>query len=226
MTDDLTITEQQVADIKAAEYLGKGYKVTREVPLEFLPGYRADLIVEKDGETKVIEIKTRSSLRTIPALREVERVVNARQGWSFELQIVGEPEKVSIPERSRWLDEEAIRARLTQAELLNVEGLVEAALLMAWAAVEAAVRTLVADEGVQIDRATDPGYVLNMAVAHGAISREHYRALRDVMVHRNAVAHGFVASDVTPALVTDLIAVVISLLREHEELSERPDTPG
>ena len=226
MTEDLTIIEQQVADIKAAEYLGKGYKVAKKVPLDFLPGYLADLLVEKDGETKVIVIKARSSLRTIPALREMERVVNARQGWSFELQIVGEPERVPIPERSRRLDEEAIRAHLTQAELLNGNGLAEAALLIAWAAVEAAVRMLVADEGVQIDRATDPGYALDMAVAHGAISREHYRALRDVMIHRNAVAHGFAVSNVTAALVTDLIAVVICLLREHKEISERPDTPG
>ena len=98
MIDDLTITERQIADLKAAEYIGKGYNVAREVSLEFLPGYRVDLVVEKDGERKVIEVTSRSSLRAMPALRELERVINSQPGWSFELQIIGEPERLTLPE--------------------------------------------------------------------------------------------------------------------------------
>ena len=220
MNDDVRITEREVADVKAAEYTGKGYKVTRDVPLEFLPGYRADLVVEKDGEVKVIEIKARTSLRTIPALRELERVIASRPGWSYELQIVAEPEKLPIPELSRWLDEEDVLTRLTQADRLVQEGFTEAALLIAWTGAEAATRILVADEGVEIDRATDSAYILGIAVANGAISREDYSSLRGILTHRNAVAHGFDVTGPISDMVLDLIGTVTGLLRERSRSPE------
>ena len=226
MNDDLKVTEREFADIKAAEYTGKGYKVTRDVPLEFLPGYRADLVVEKDGEFKVIEIKARTSLRTIPALRELERVIDSRPGWSYELQVVAEPEKLPTPELSQWLDEPGIRARLAQADRLATQGAAEAALLIAWAGAEAAARILLADEGVEIDRATDSGYILGIAVANGAISRDDYRSLRGILTHRNAIAHGFDVPGVTSEIVSDLVAVVTKLLQERRGPSERSHARG
>lgn len=216
MNDDLRIAEREVADVKAAEYAGKGYKVTRDVPLDFLPGYRADVVAEKDGEYKVIEIKSRTSMRPIPALREIERVVGSRPGWSYELQIVSEPEKLSTVEAYEWLDEAGIQTRLTQAERLGAEGFVEAALLIAWAAAEAALRLLLADEGVAIDRATESAYILGLSVAHGAISRGDYQTLLLLMAHRNTVAHGFVASTVAPTAAGDLIGVVRRLIGSIE----------
>ena len=223
MIDDLTITEKQFADIKAAEYLAKGYQVSREAPIEFLPGYRADLLVKKEDETKVIEIKTQPSLAANPALRQFERIINSRPGWSFELQLVGEPEGLAVTEDARALDETGIIGRLSQAEAILDAGFAEAALLMAWSATEAVVRMLVAAEGIAITRATNPAYILGMAVAHGAMDRDDYRQLLIAMAYRNAIAHGLEAGDFTGTLVIDLVAMARLFLREYNEIAASDD---
>ena len=52
--EDITIIEKQFAEKTAAEYRSRGYEVFRDAPLDFLPGFSADLLVRKDGESKVI----------------------------------------------------------------------------------------------------------------------------------------------------------------------------
>ncbi len=215
MIDDLTLAEKQFADIKAAEYIGKGYEVSRDAPLEFLPGYSADLLVKTGHETKVIEIKTRPSLVANPALRELERIINSRPGWSFELQLVGEPERVDALENAQTLDESAILSCLEQAGELLDAGSPQAAFMIAWSAAEATVRMLVSGEGIAIERATNPAYILGMAVAHGAVSRDDYYHLLRIMEYRNAIAHGFEVADFNDALITELITTVNKLLCEY-----------
>ncbi len=217
MVADLTIAEEQIADIMAAEYQAKGYKVTRDAPLEFLPGYRADLLLEKGDEKKVIAVKARASLSANPAFRQFERIIKAQPGWSFELLVVGEPERLAPAENPQPLDESGILNRLDQAETALDTGLPEAALLLAWAGAQALVRIMVEAEGVAIKRVTTPDYVLSYAVYLGAIDRDNADRLRQIAECRNSIAHGFEVSDFTGALVVELIAMVKSLLHEYHE---------
>lgn len=228
MIDDLTLAERQIADIKAAEYQGKGYKVYRDAPLYFLPSYRADLLVEKDDQTTVIAVKTRPSLVANPSLRQFKRIINSRPGWTFELQLVGEPERVDATENAQPLDEVGILERISQAESLRESGLAEAGLLVAWTAAEGVLRMMVAAEGVAIERATDPAYIVSMAVAHGAIDRDTYHHLLRIMEYRNAIAHGFEVDDFRDAMVSELIDTVGSLLSDHREFeasNQATDSP-
>ena len=222
MNDELAIIEKQFADLRAAEYRAKGCQVLRDVPLEFLPGYRADMVVKSGSETKVVEVKTRPSLAAYPAFQEFKRIINSRPGWSYELLLVGEPEGVASAEDARPLGETDVLHRLAQAKGALDAGINEAALLLAWAAAEAVVRMLVAAEGIAVARATNPSYILGMAVAHGAIGRDDYHRLLNIMEYRNAIAHGFAVNDRADALATELIAAVRALLRECRE----PDTIG
>jgi uncharacterized protein YutE (UPF0331/DUF86 family) len=217
MNNDLTLFEKQFIDIIAAEYMGKGYVVERDAPLEFLPGFRADLLVEMGEENKVIEIKTRPSLMANPGLREIKRIIDARPGWRFELRVVGEPERVEVGASAQPLDETGVLKRLEQSEKVLSAGLADAAFLMVWAAVEGVLRMMVAAEGVAIERATNPAYILGMAVAHGSISRDDYDHLVRLMEYRNAIAHGFEVDDFDPALVAESVAAVKSLLREYHD---------
>ena len=217
MVADLTIHERQIADIMAAEYKAKGYEVSRDVPIEFLPGYRADLLLEKSDEKKVIAVKARSSLVANPAFRQFERIIKAQPGWSFEMLLVGEPERLAVADNPLALDEAGILDRLAQAERALDAGLTEAALLLAWTAAQALVRIMVEAEGVAIQRVTTPDYVLDYAVYLGAIDRDTYNRLREIEECRNAIAHGFAVSGFTGSLVTELIAKVNSLLREYHE---------
>ena len=217
MIDELSIVEKQFADMKAAEYKAKGYQVLRDTPLDFLPGYRADMVVKNGYEIKVVEVKTRPSLMVNPALAEFERIINARPGWRFELLLVGEPERAAEGENAQALDEAGILSRLAQAQTALNAGLAEAALLLAWTAAQAQVRIMVEAEGVAIKRVTTPDYVLSYAVYLGAIERNDADRLREIAECRNSIAHGFEVSDFTDALVAELIAKVKSLLREYHE---------
>ena len=217
MIADLIIAEKRIADIMAAEYIGKGYQVWQDAPLHFLPGFRADLLVKKGDERKVIAVKTRPSLVADPAFSEFKRIVNSQPGWKFELLLVGEPERLAPAENSQPLDESGILNRLDQAETALDTGLPEAALLLAWAGTQALVRIMVEAEGIAIKRVTTPDYVLSYAVYLGAIDRDNADRLRQIAECRNSIAHGFEVSDFTGALVVELIAMVKTLLREYHE---------
>jgi hypothetical protein len=75
----------------------------------------------------------------------------------------------------------------------------------------------VAAEGVMIERVTSPDYVLDMAVYLGAISRDDYYHLFNLMTYRNALAHGFEAADFNSSLTTDLVETVQRLMLEDPD---------
>ena len=208
---ETAITEAQYISKTAAEYRSRGYEVWQEAPLDFLPNFRADLVVRKDGQTKVIEVKTRTSLAVTPAVEQLAEAINAKPDWSFELLVVGEPERLNAPKNAHPFTSEHIAMRIDQAEAALVAGLDEAAFLMAWSACEAAVRTLLAAEGVEIERVTNSGHILGQAVFHGAISRDDDRYLSDMLAYRNAIVHGFNVDDFDGELARELIAAARKL---------------
>jgi uncharacterized protein YutE (UPF0331/DUF86 family) len=173
-----------------------------------LPGFRPDLIVQKDDQVTVIEVKARSSLAANPKIRELSQIIHSKPGWSFELLLVSEPEKLDPPKGAQPFKEENILKRVDEAERALESGLTEAAFLLAWSACEAAIRSMVAAQGVSNDSITTPGYVLNQAVSHGVISRDDYRNLTDMLRYRNAIVHGFALDDFSDELITDLIETV------------------
>ncbi len=219
MIEDIEIVQKNFIEKKASEYRSRGYEVEENCPLEFLPGFRADLVVRKDGETKVIEVKYKASLAVSPKIRELSRILHDKPGWSFELLLVGEPEKLDSPEGAHSFAEEEIRQRLAEAEKALEHGLSEAAFLLVWSAFEAATRELIAAEGVSITRVTKAGYVLDQAIFHGVISREDYDYLVDMRKYRNAIAHGFDVNGFSEEKVTELIGVVLRLLDSEPELA-------
>ena len=218
MVSDTAITERQLADIRAEEYLAQGYVVERNVPLDFVPDFKADLVVRKDGHTKVIAVSTRTTLARRSVLKELGRVLNNKPGWSFELLLVGEPEKQPSLPASPSMPEESVLRRLEETQRAGEAGFDEAAFLLAWSAAEAVVRSLVAAEGVIIDRVTTPDYVLDMAVYHGALSRDDYDYLYNLMAYRNALSHGFQVDNFDRSLTDSLVATVKRLMTELAEL--------
>ena len=106
---------------------------------DFLAGYTPDLIALGENESIVIEVKSRKSLASDPRARELARLLQDRPGWRFELVVVsGEEESPYVGAQS--FDREDILRGITDAERLNEAGSMEAALLLAWASAEAAVR--------------------------------------------------------------------------------------
>lgn len=202
---------------KAGEYRKKGYEVALEETLDFLPGYRADLIARKDGKTKVVEVKSRSSLAANPKIRELAEIIDSKLGWSFELLLVAQPEKLEAPEGERPLERGNILQRIEEAENLLAAGHSDAAFLLSWAACEAALRMLIREHGEPGNGITTTKHVLNQATFLGILSREEYRRLTHVQKYRNAIAHGYSHSGVGEELITDLVENV-------RQMTVGPDT--
>ena len=229
MITDRLITEKRFADAKADEYRSLGYLVSREELLENVPGFRADLVVRKDGHTKVVEVRTQSSLAAAEQLDEVARVINDTPGWSFELHLLGDADQSPVPAVSQDFAETDIIQHLRTAEQLYSDGFVEAAFMTAWAATEAATRILVGARGVSIESVKSPGYLLNQAAFHNAIHPEEYDHLRELSTYRNAVVHGLQAPGLKADMVRDLIAIAHRFLASAQpasDFSARIDTLG
>ena len=211
MIDDVTDSEYLLARKTAEDYRNKGYEVLQETLLDFLPGFRADLIVRKDGNAKVIEVKRRASLAANPKIRELAQIIESKPGWSFELLLVGEPEKLDSPEGAQSLERKGVLQRIGEAEQAFEAGLSVAAFVLAWSALEAATRLLITEQGVSNSDITKPAFVLEQAVSLGVISREEYGNLTQMQKYRNAIVHGFSLNDFDDVLVTELIETVRSL---------------
>ena len=205
---EATNAEYLLTRKRAEEYRSRGYEVSLEAPLDFLPGFQADLIARKGGETKVVEVKTRSSLASMPQITELARIVDSKPGWSFELVLVGEPEKVDSPEGTSAISGGMILERIEAAEQALGSGLSEAAFLLAWSACEAATRELIAAEGTADSGIPTSTHVLDQAVYQGVISRREYKVLTGFQKYRNAIVHGFNVDDFSDELVANLINVV------------------
>ena len=200
--------EYLLAQTTAEEYRKKGYEVSREVPLDFFPDFYADLVVRKGTETKVIEVKRRSSLAADPRLRELARILDSKPGWRFELLLVGEPEKVDVPEDSYSLGEEGISQRLEDAERAVTLGLAEAGFVLAWSGLEARLRMLASAEGAPDEGITTASFALEQAACLGVISREDYGHLNDMRMCRNGIVHGVNPKGFNSEAVTELIDTV------------------
>lgn len=192
----------------AQEYRSKGFEVSTDSLLDFLPGFRTDLVVRRGGEAKVIEVKTRSSLAADPQIGELARIIDSKPGWDFELILVSEPEKLDSPEDAQSFEGESIFLRIEESKESLEAGFPEAAFLLAWSACEAVIRALVEAEGVSNSSITRPGYVLDQAVYIGLISMDDYNYLTNLQKYRNAIVHGFTASGFSEEMVQGLIETV------------------
>ena len=200
-----TPSEYLLTQKTAEEYRSRGYEVFLEAPIDFLPGFTADLLVRKGDDVRVIEVKSRPSLAADPRIRELAQSIESKPGWTFELLLVSEPEKLDSPEGARLFEIENIVHRFGEAERAVEADLPEAAFLLAWSAFEAAIRLVIAEQGTKESRITGPNFVLGQAVIHGVISRDEYKFLKKMLSYRNAIAHGFSLSDFRTESVVDLI---------------------
>ena len=200
-----TTSEYLIIQKTAEEYRNKGYEVVLEAPLDFLPGFNADVLARKGDEVKVIEVKSRPSLAADPRIGELARRIESKSGWTFELVLVGEPEKLDSPTGARSFGNENIAHRFEEAEKALEAGLPEAAFLLAWSAHEAAIRVVFAAQGIVETGITGSNFILGQAVIHGVISRDEYKTLKEMLKYRNAIVHGFSLSDFRAELVVELI---------------------
>ncbi len=214
MIVDVPNSEYMLTRQIAEEYRGKGYQVSIGPALDFLDGFRVDLVVHKGDETKVIEVKTRASLAADRKIRELTESIDSKPGWSFELVLVGEPENLYAPPGAAPFEQEKIVERVEEAEKALEAGLWEAAFMLAWSACEAATRILLVNEGVSKEGITSASYVVNQARYLGLLSRDDYLNLADMEAHRNAIVHGFSHDEIGKEHVVRLLETARNLMSD------------
>lgn len=199
----------------AEDYRNKGYEVTLQPGPDQLPpslsDYQPDLLARKGDETVVVEIKSRPTSRREPPLESLAKAVRALPGWRLEL-LLAEPDiAFPLPERTLpWSEREAGGA-LDEAEQLLKAGYAEAALLMAWAGTEAALRLVAEREGVKAER-NEANFLLNRLTAEGVLGHREYQVLRGALSLRNAIAHGLKPDTIVRSKVPGLLRTARGLL--------------
>jgi hypothetical protein len=216
MTEAHLARERDRIQALAKEYQAQGYEIAinptpQELP-GFLAGFQPDLIVTRGGETTVVEVKSRKSLSADAQTHQIARLVEGRPGWRFELIILsGEP--VDPPVGSVAFDRIGVKRALEEARSVLADGYTAPALLSGWAALEASLRLLLNEEGIELRRLA-PVHLLKQAAEEGIISRDEYRSLSRLMAGRNAIAHGFEHESVNPTNVSALLELTERLLSE------------
>lgn len=211
--------ERDVADKTARKLRSQGLDVSTQVPLDFFPGFRADLIVREGGKTKIIEVKTRSSIAADRRISELAYIIKSKPGWTFELILVGDPPARDAPFEDTPPDRRKILKRIERASEALEAGLSEAALLLALSACEAALRASMADEGRSSSSAS---YALNRALNRRTISWDDCLNLADLRKQGNAIAHGFAHEDPEEDAITRLIHTARKVAAKRHVLERSP----
>jgi len=183
---------EQVAD----QYRRDGYVVlirpsAAERP-PFLANLEVDLIAKRANENVVVEVKNGAGTnrRAEIEVGYLASVVNDEPGWRFDLvRLNSSPDSDEFVRQGEERSEVEIRAMASEARQLVQLKMLEPALLVAWAAFEAAMRQAAHREGIPLDRKA-PQFVLSTVTIEGLISKEEYEIARQAMRSRNAIAHG------------------------------------
>ena len=196
------------------EYRQKGYEVLlspkpEELP-DFLRSYRPDMIVSRGEEKVVIEVKSRPSIASAQYLQGLAQAVEEHPGWRVELVMTNPEDALYSAKVEGSLQEHEIKSQLQVARELTVHH-PESAILYAWSLAEATLRLLANKEGLDLQR-PEPLRLLKQLATEGVISKAEYQSLMNAFALRNAIAHGFKTTHLTPNVVLNLIEVTEQLL--------------
>ena len=203
----------------ANEYRQKGYTVILEPPasqlLKFLATLRPDMIAEKDGQSFVVEVKSRKSLTGSTKLEELAKAVEHEPGWKLDL-VVTNPrpnERAELEQSHESFSLEEVATRLAHAGRLLDARETEAALLVVSSAMEAAIRLVAKAKGRRL-RGRSFLHDAKHLVAYGLLDEQDYDMMEKVFDRRNALVHGYMPEQIEPAEIRKLINRILKIVNE------------
>ena len=213
----LTPKQRESETIKrvAREYRQKGYSVTIapspvDLPRE-LAAYQPDLVARRPGDSVVVEVKTRRTVRDEPNLRTLAKVIETLPGWRLEFVLTNPRQKPVAPLGAEPPSPSVLVERLDGAEKLARTKRTEAALLLAWSAAEGVLRTVAAKEGLPAETWT-PEHVLKELYSLGLMSKTTHAAFRERLKDRDALIHGFTAPRLRSSDIEGFVDRIRSLM--------------
>jgi uncharacterized protein YutE (UPF0331/DUF86 family) len=200
----MTTIEREAERIEAlaAEYQKKGYAVQIHPPADELPpflrDFDVDVVATSSSGNVVAQVRASSRFDADQALKLAE-AVERNPGWRFEMAFVSPPVAPDVPVQEQLADDQKVTRMLENAETLSKEGHIEAAGLIAWSALETVLRRRAQSAAPEIERQSS-ARVLKQLYALGGLNTETYEKLFQLMLFRNAVAHGFEPRSAAPSI--------------------------
>jgi hypothetical protein len=196
----------------AESYEDQGYDILfapseAQLP-DFLVGFYPDAIATRANDHVVIEIKSDSKVRPEDYWLNLAKAIQTHRntGWALRLLVDHQPaeswESISL---------EDIESQVHEAYKQTREGATNGALLLAWAALEAAMRWTVDINRIEVSDYSAPRLISSL-YADGVLERDEYDLLAKYVRVRHSAAHGF-RSRANPQEVEQLCELVLRLAR-------------
>ncbi len=200
----------------AERYQADGYDVQilpskADLP-EFLQHFTPDMLAIRGHQKVIVEVAERSDLRKDASLSYVAAEVNSQPGWRFDLVVQSRDTSIDpvVTAATEPTSDDILQLADT-AERLVSSGELMAACMVAWSAVEAALRQIAAKAGLDLESKT-PRYLLNALATEGLIPQDDYSTLNSVFRLRNTLAHGLKPSSIpsdAPEFLIDLTRRIV-----------------
>jgi uncharacterized protein YutE (UPF0331/DUF86 family) len=195
-------------------YEAEGFSVflhpAREMLPPFMRGYQPDAIAVKDEKKIAIEIK-RDAARHAARMEQLQQMFLKHPEWDLRIYYIpGGPGEEDI----QTLNHSEIDAALAEVDQLKRAGHLRAALIMAFAALEAASRALLPQS---LARPQPANKLVEVLASEGAVTPAEAESLRYAVGLRNAVAHGGFSLPISEQEVEQVVAmarVIIELVKE------------
>jgi hypothetical protein len=211
--------EEETLQSVASRYREHGYDVVVRPSADKLPQalshFQPDLIARAAQESVVVEVKSRSSLGNQGDLAQLARTVERIPGWRFELIITNPEMESSVPLDEELLTKRQILQRLEEAAQIEKDGHSEAASLLAWSAVEAALRHKSRSSGIN-PKGQSALSLAKSLYSVGELTKRSFDDLTGTLHVRNELVHGFRVRRRSHNGVESLGALVRELLSGNE----------
>jgi uncharacterized protein YutE (UPF0331/DUF86 family) len=189
--------EQELSQV-AEGYRNQGYDVIVRPGPDELPAFARDFKLEIVGRrgTEGVLVAVKRNREEVAADVNMQRyaeATTAEPGWRFDFAIL-EPEKNSrfreIRGASEFTNQDVSRS-LDQAQQLSGMGFSRAALITAWASLEAAMRMRLRALGQEAGWGSMPRQMMKELYSAGVLPPDEFNRLELAFQLRNQIAHGF-----------------------------------
>lgn len=214
----------------AQQYRDEGFAVVTHPDASHLPDFATDLgaeiLVTRGNEKALVQIKkTRADVEADSTISHRAEVVGKHPGWRFDLIVLNEGDTFRrITRGAREPSEQEIARAITEVETLVEMNQTRPALVLAWAALEAAMRRVCSDVELYVPKTT-PSELLRILYGNGILTRKEFELLRETYRLRTEVVHGLVSTPFDSMDVKGIIATIRRLLTGQMDQSNGPG-PG
>jgi hypothetical protein len=208
----------------AQQYRDEGFVVVTHPDADHLPDFAADLgadiLATRGNEKALVQIKkTRADVEADPTISHRAEVIGKQPGWRYDLIVLNEGDAFRrITRGSREPSEQEIDRAITEVETLLEINQTRPALVLAWAALEAAMRRVCSDVELYVPKTT-PSELLRTLYGNGILTRKEFDLLRETYRLRTEVVHGLVSPSFDSMDVKGIIATIRRLLTGQTDQS-------